>query len=217
MLTGNMVSLAWIRDGGPPRTLLRPPRDAPQGLRDRLVRLARSGFHSFAVTGLATFGMEQFRLATGLSNHLVDPEAPYGVMLAHGIRQNTLPADVADRAWSLTARQLATIRDTAQRLDLPLIVTYAPPRFTISDRWADNAKFVPTGRFTIDPLQRSRAICEELGLTFVPIADVLRSGRAPGEPIYVLADYTHFDRAGNQIIAAHLGERLGEALAGPKP
>lgn len=201
MLTGNMVSLGWIRQGDEPLPLLRPPNGAGPSASDQLALSIKRIPHAFAVPGVLTFGMEYFRFAMGMSNHLVDPEAPYGVMLAHGIRQNTLPPSTAIEAWALVKHRLQAIQRVARDLDLPLVVAYAPPRFTFSDRRTDNMKFVPVERFTIDPFDRADAICTELGIPLVRIEQALRQASVTSEELYVLGDYTHFDRAGHEVIA----------------
>ncbi len=211
MLTGNMVSLAWIRDGMTPLPLLEPRGPAP----DRISSFVRRFPHFFAVPGILTFGMDYFRLAIGMSDHLVDPDAPYGVMLAHGIQQNTLPEETAQAAWSIVRQQLESIQRVALDLDIPLVVTYAPPRFALSDRWTDNLKSVPTERFTIDPIERAAWICAELRIPFVKIDRSLRAALAAGEEVFVLGDYTHFDRAGHHIVAEVLASEISRTFSAP--
>jgi lysophospholipase L1-like esterase len=217
MLTGNMVSLAWIRDGQPPKPLLRPPSTDAVSLPNSMRASARKFAHSFALPGILMFGMEYFRFVAGLSDHLVDPDAPYGIMLAHGIRQNTLPRDTAEEAWAITRSQLDSIQQIASKVNVPLIAAYAPPRFTLSDQLKDNLKLVPTRRFTIDPLEKAASICAELGIPFVRIDEPLRSASDQGEDVYVLADYTHFDGPGHRAVAEVLAKSVSELIAARAP
>jgi lysophospholipase L1-like esterase len=212
VLTGNMVSLAWIRDGATRRRLLEPPSNRTVPWTGRIKASATRFQHSFAVPGILIFGMERYRLATGLSDHLIDPNAPYGVMLAQGIRQNTLPPETAEAAWSIFRRQLGMIQRVARDVHVPLLVTYSPPRFLLSDRFADNTKFVPTERFTIDPFKRSASICGELDIPFVRIDDSLRAASEGDENLYIIGDYSHFDRAGHRLVAAVLNTEISKII-----
>lgn len=209
MLTGNMISLGLIREDEGARPLLAPPPPRmPPGLLDRLT----GAWHAFALPGLLTIGMEHLRLAIGLNDHLIDPEAPFGVMLAHGIRQANLDPALAQRAYTRLEQDLRTLRERAADVGVPLVVAYAPPRFALSSGLLDNPKSVPTERFTIDPLERTRAICERLGLPFVPLAPALRAAAEAPAPIYVLSDYAHLDRAGHAAAADALLAPVRRAL-----
>ncbi|MEM9177721.1 MAG: GDSL-type esterase/lipase family protein, partial [Myxococcota bacterium] len=202
MVTGNMVALSWTRADEPVEPLLGapPPPAPPPSFRDRLAALP----HAFALPGLLTIGMEHFRLAIGLNDHLIDPDAPFGVMLAHGIRQGDVPPGMADETWRRFEADLKALRARAAVLGLPVVVAYAPPRFALSERLVDNKKSVPTDRFTIDPLERAREAVRAAGLPFVDLAAPLRAASEGDEPVYVLSDYAHFDRAGHDAIARAL-------------
>ena len=201
LLTGNMVSLEWAHNGRTPDPFLPGPpgREGAvrEGALDRLKRLP----HAFALPGVLTLGMEYLRLALGMNDHLVLPDSPFGVVFAHGMRQNSMPADRAEEAWSLMGTRLASVRDLARTHGVPLIMSYAPPRFSLSDRLRDNLKLVPTDRFTIDPIERAEALCAELGIPFVRVDPALRAASDDDAPLYVLSDYTHFHEHGHRVIA----------------
>ncbi len=204
LLTGNMISLEWANADAEPDAF--PPAHRYQAVspevpaKNRLKNLS----HAFAIPGVLTIGMEHLRFAAGLSNHLVNPEAPFGVLLAHGIRQGDLPPARAEEAWSRATERLRAIKDLATARGIPLIVSYAPARFMLSDALSDNLKSVPTERFTIDPIERAESICRDLGIPFVRVETALREAMSGDEPAFVLSDYTHFDRAGHHAVAQAL-------------
>ena len=206
LLTGNMVSLEWAHTGRTPDPFLPNPRNRTSPAHDGTLERVKKLPHVFALPGVFTLGMEYLRLALGLNDHLVPPDAPFGVMFAHGIRQNSMPPDRVEEAWRRFAQRLESVRDLARAHDVPLVVSYAPPRFILSDRIRDNLKLVPTDRFTIDPLERAEVICAELGIPFVRVDSDLRAAASDEAPLFVLSDYTHFDEYGHRVLAQSIAK-----------
>jgi len=212
VLTGNMISLAWTRRDEavepPPMAgeVGSPPSNPPWI--DRLRALPGE----VALWGVASLGVEHLRYALNASDHRVDPEAPYGVMLAHGIEQNDLGRDRIEAAYGRAAAQLARLAKTCDELGVPLILTYSPPRFAVGDGPWDNLKSVPIDRLTIDPVARVRSLSERLGVSFVDVSPALEEALAEGREPYVLADYTHLDDAGHAAVAMALEAEVMRAL-----
>lgn len=210
MLSGNVVSLAWIRRDEPvvppdnPWAGAQP--EAASGVLPSLKRLARS----FTLPGFATVNVERLTYLVGLNTHNVDPAAPYGAMLAHGWLQADLDPAIAALAWEQTEQQLRALRAAADSLAIPLLVSHAPTRFSLSHRWIDNLKGVPRNRLTIDPVERSKQICARLGIPFVDLRPALRP---PLTDLYVLNDYGHFSAEGNARVARALAPALRPLLA----
>lgn len=214
MLTGNMVSLAWIRRDDPvsaPKNPWLKPRAEPTGRRVWADRASRF-ISSFALPGALTINAERMTYWVGLNNHRVDPAAPFGIMLAHGWRQPDLDPAVSDEAWRRTAEDLAGLAASARASGLPLLVCYAPPRFTLTTRWRDNLKRVPIDRLTIDPVERAAGICLDLGLPFIDLRGPLGDRSGEGS-VYVLNDYTHFNPAGLDVIGRVIAARCETIIA----
>lgn len=216
-VTGNMISLAWIRRDDPvslPRNPYLKPRPPPAGLR-AWKSLAVRHAKRLCLPSLLKDLSEVAGYALGAAHHRVDSEAPYGAMIAHGWRQAGLDLAIADQAWREVEIQLAALRDDAQQLQTKLVVTYVPSRFTISDRLGDNLKFVPKRRLSIDPSERCKAICDRLGVQYVDSRGALvaarvgaRAQEAPFEPLYISMDYTHLSPAGHETVARALAAAL---------
>jgi len=207
MITGNMVSFGYARqdrevvDPPNPRERAETVENAHPSIKDK----AKAAYMSFALPGALTMGMDHLKFMTGLEDHSINPEYPTGVMLAHGYAQNGINSEAIDTAWDLFADQLASIKLATDDLGVPLMVVYSPPRFSISDQRSDNLKWVDTDRLTVDPAQRTSAICKSLDIPFVdPTPSIAQASR----PAYVLSDYTHFDASGHHAIATSIYESI---------
>lgn len=198
MLSGNVVSLAWIRRDEPVVWPENPWASAPPEARLGAMASLKRFAQSFALPGFATINVERLTYLVGLNTHTIDPDAPYGAMLAHGWRQANLDPAIVERAWELTEAQLRSLRDSADTLAIPLVVSHAPTRFSLSDRWIDNLKGVPRDRLTIDPVERTGWICDRLGIAFVDPRPALRP---PLTNLFVINDYGHFSAEGNARVA----------------
>jgi len=216
-LCGNMVSLATIREGQPPRALIDADPSgpvAPPTLKDRAKYLVADS----ALVGGVLRAAETLGYATGVNHHRIDPESPFGALLAHGWRQAGLDPGVAEHAWALFERDLRELRDACAVRGIPLIATWMPSRFTISEDPRDNLKFVPRHRLAIDPNERAKAICDRLA---IPFADSLaamreRRRREGWTPLYVPGDYTHLDPSGHAAVAEALAPLVSSALGGDR-
>jgi lysophospholipase L1-like esterase len=216
-LSGNMVSFALIRDSTNLGEI--QPRSAPTAvltLRQRLRYLPSDS----ALVGAILAAAETIAYSLGVYHHRVDPDAPYGAMLAHGWRQAGLPPQRALDAWQAVKQKLEALRDWCSARDVPLIVTWIPTRFSISESLFDNLKFVPKTRLAIDANERCRQVCTEIGVEFVDVLSKLQSSNANAgwgarrESIYIHRDYTHLAAAGHNIvaeaIAAHVHQRIAQ-------
>lgn len=216
MLTGNMVSLAWIRRDQVPKIrenqfVAALSRERPTGARTRLKRMVSRS----ALAGFLFVYSEAALYQIGLLGHHVDTQAPYGPMLAHGWRQADLDPAVTEHAWEFFRQQLAALGETCRIAGVPLIVSYAPPRFMMSNRLLDNAKAVPRERIPMDPVARARTVCNDLEIPFVDVREALigsRRKRSKVSSLYLVGDYTHFDAVGHDVVAAAMAEGLNETL-----
>lgn len=215
-LTGNMVSLAWIRRSeSMPIKPHSPPAssDTAVSLRQRAKYLAADS----ALVGGILWLAETLGYTTGVNHHRIEPSAPYGALLAYGWTQGGLDSTLADQAWAELASDLKTLRDWCDDRDVQLVATWIPSRFTISNEVRDNLKFVPRERLTIDANARCKELCESLGIPFADSSASLRARReqiesAGGEAsLYVFGDYTHLDSDGHAAVA----EAVGAVLATP--
>jgi len=205
-LTGNMVSLAWIRRDE--ATPINPHSaahfsDRPLSLRQR----ARYLVSDSAVVGGVLWLAETLGYATGANHHQIEPAAPFGALLAYGWTQAGLDPTLADRAWQELANDLKALRDWCDQRGTLLVATWMPSRFTISDDLRDNLKFVPRDRLGIDANARCKALCESLSIAFADSLGAMRARRAQIEmtggeaPLYVFGDYTHLDPDGHAAVA----------------
>ncbi|MCR9076940.1 MAG: hypothetical protein NXI07_12955 [bacterium] len=200
VVTGNMVSFAKAREDQEVTLPESKKRRATvvkeeSGLRAGLKTL----YTDVAIPNALIVGSEHAKFALGLENHRFNPEHPVGVMLAHGYIQDGREASMSERAYDIVRLQLARLKQTADELGFPLTVTYAPPRFSLSDSIMNNLKFVDRDRLTIDPIERIGSMCAKLGIEFVDPIDAIRD--APN-PAYVLSDYTHFSPSGHDALAS---------------
>jgi lysophospholipase L1-like esterase len=214
-LCGNMVSLAAIREGESARSMIdtEPPKPvAHPSLKDR----ARYVLSDSTLVGGVLQVAEITGYLTGINHHRIDPTSPYGPMLAHGWRQAGLDPEVAERAWTLFERDLRDLRDACAARGIPLIATWMPSRFTISEDPRDNLKFVPRDRLAIDPNERARAICDRLEIPFADSLAAMRERRVREgwTPLYIPGDYTHLDRSGHAAVADALATLVSSALGG---
>jgi lysophospholipase L1-like esterase len=217
VVTGNMVSLGWIRQNEPvsmPRN-----RHATNISRQRIFGLrtqVKRKILRLALPGLLLINIEQLKYFAGLNNHNINPVAPYGVMLAHGWKQNDLDPKVVAQSWAILEEQLIDMKRTMQQLNIPLYVSYSLPRFALTDRYIDNLKWVPRNRLTIDPVDRTRKICQRICLPFVDPRHSLISCRrehatkGDWRPMYVLSDYTHLDSNGHAALATAIDDKFAE-------
>ena len=147
--------------------------------------------------------------------HRVNPESPFGPLLAHGWRQADLPADAWIEAWSCFETDLETLTTTARSLGIPLLVVGTPSRFTISDEMRDNLRFVPKHRLQADFCDRLGEACERAGIPYLDgrrilqdaIAEARRqSGHRPA--CFIIDDMTHLDPDGHDAVAAAVAAEL---------
>jgi len=216
-LCGNMVSLSKIRSGGTPQSIFAwistdPP--PPPGLKDNLKYL----FQDSALTGGIIQFAEILGYATGVNHHRIDAESPFGAMLAHGWKQAGLDPEVAEHAWALFEQDLRDLRDACSERGIPLIATWMPSRFTVSEDPRDNLKFVPRDRLAIDPNERAKAICDRLAIPFADSLAAMRERRRRDgwTPLYVPGDYTHLDPSGHAAVAEALAPLVSSALGGDR-
>lgn len=219
-LTGNMVSLSLIRQDLP----VEMPHNGflacgeSGSMLDSLKTQTRRGIKQLALPSFLSMNSQRVLYKIGLLHHDVDPDAPYGVLLAHGWRQRDLCATRAEDAWVAFADDLAALRDAVESVGASLIVTYAPPRFTLSQAWGDNEKSVPLDRLTIEPWARAAAICRELAIPYVDAHALLQAEAAGGgQPLYVQFDYTHFSTNGHRVIAEAVARRVAEQIGMKAP
>lgn len=216
-LSGNMVSLALIRKDE--TSNIRPhsatsETGGPGAWRERLKQLPSD---SAAVGGVLWLA-ETLGYAFGVNHHRIDPQAPFGAMLANGWTQAGLDPRLADDAWKELAQDLATLRDWCARQGVPLVVTWIPSRFSITSSWRDNLKFVPHRRLAIDANERCRRLCADLGVRFVDSLAALRAHRAAVEAtggsaaLYVHGDYTHLDADGHEAVAAAMSIAIAASM-----
>ena len=217
VVTGNMVSLAWIRRNDPPSL----PHNgyledaARRAALSRWLTPIRRACSGMCVSAFASINCRLLLHATGVIDHNLDPAAPYGVLLAFGWKQGGIDPDLAIEAWRIFETDLGKLADSISQRGGRLVVAFAPPRFLVSDSVFDNLEFVPRDRFTIDPAARLQEIC---GRHQIPCADALASMRQyrgqikaeehRGASMYMPGDYTHFDRDGSAAIAGALRELI---------
>lgn len=211
-LSNNMVSLAWIRRNDEPRLPVNGFAGASSA--SALTRLNRL-LHKACLPSFLSLNIEQSRYWLGLSNHPVDPVAPFGPMLAYGPFQGDLDPTLADRAWACAAEDLRALRDAVRERGSALLVAYVPARFRVSGSLLDNLKNVHTELHSISPEQRIAQLCSELGIEYVDAAaKLIRSrveqteGRCVYKPLYIPYDLSHLDRDGHRLVASKVAEKL---------
>ncbi len=221
----NMVSRALIFRGADlpiPVPSSVDPSPEPTGARAVADRLKRA-VQGLALPGLLKINLERLLHRTGMLGHRVDPDAPFGPLLAHGWRQADLRADAWTDAWAAFEAELDDLQATAASLGIPLIVVGTPSRFTISDELRDNLRFVPTHRLQAEFCRRLGDLCDQRGISYVNGEAILRrtiqdarrdGGRRPA--FFIIDDMTHLDPDGHDAIARAVAQEvLRGARIGP--
>lgn len=215
-VSNNMISLAWIRrddDPHPPRNEYLTDESDWSLLRRAKIEANRLG-RKLCLPSFLTINADRMLYFIGLQDHRIDPEAPYGPLLAFGFEQGGVSQALIDNAWTQFEADLLQLRDRIEADGRRLIVTYVPARFTLSETGRDNEKHVPLERITIDPNQRIASICAERGMAFVDIASALREHRhdraraGAFAPLYVLFDYVHLNENGLAVVARALADAV---------
>lgn len=207
VVSGNMISFAIARSD---REVVEPPTPkaraetqtvSSSGLKSELKTI----YTNLAIPNALLVATEHFKFAIGLENHRYNPDFPAGVMLAHGYIQDGAAPERMDDAYLLVREQLAQLKATADELGLPMVIAYAPPRFTLDDSVQNNLKFVDRDRLSVNPIERIRSICDELDIPFVDPSDELRAAQSPA---YVLSDYTHYSPSGHDALAEAIAKAI---------
>jgi len=204
-VTANMVSLEAIERAPelPAKKVHHPSRARPGA---ELKMQANRWFHELYTPSFASTEVQRGLYWLGRLNHQVDVHYPAGPMLAYGLLQGDLPRERSTQAWQRFDRSLTTLAEHVRAAGSELIVVWMPPRFELTDRAADNEKFVPRHRFTLRPVEHVAASAKAVGVTFVSGTDALRAERraagAESEPaLYIHFDYNHFDERGHAAVA----------------
>lgn len=213
-LSNNMVSLAWIRrdqEGKMPAHVF--PSDAQRASKKYLITTkANRAVRKLCLPAFVMVNAERAEYWLGVSDHSVNPAAPFGAMPAHGWKQLTLPAERSEEAWELFEIDLATLKAATDKRGIALVAFAVPARFMLSDDVSDNEKRVPKQRLTIDPNVRMIETCARLGISTVDVESALLKAKAEGvSPLYRQADYTHFDLRGHEVAADAIASTVENA------
>jgi lysophospholipase L1-like esterase len=211
-MTGNMVSLE-VANGGK----LQLPTERYASLHQPLSALqqikieANRDTHMFCVPSFLSIETQRLLYWDGLLNHDIDPHWPYGAVLAHGWRQGDLDPTLADTAWERLAATVRRLDERVEASGAKLVLTYIAPRFTLTSATWDNQKNMPVERFSIDPLERSRAVADRLGVHYVDSRGALLAERLRIEAaehrsasMYIYFDYAHLNGDGHRALAQAL-------------
>ena len=208
-VTGNMVALAWIRlDEAPAMPVNGYAADTgEESAATRLKTRVNRVVHRFCLPSFVSTNAQRALFWLGLARHNLNPDAPFGALLAYGWRQADLDPNRAEAAWDLLETQVRDLRDAAARDGVPLVVTFAPARFTVSSSMRDNEKNVPRERLSIAAAERFERICDALDIPHVNALSTLRDAREETAeqgrfaPLYIPFDYTHLDPEGHAVVA----------------
>ncbi|KIC41440.1 hypothetical protein RA27_09280 [Ruegeria sp. ANG-R] len=214
LVTSNMIGFTEFRRGKPglgiPQVVEATRRQAarPQTLKDQLSATIRGS----ALWKVLNGSVESLKYALGLLTHRADPNDPLSPLLAYGWQQPDLPAGYSQRMWENFELELAKLNRLAKRNDICVIVGFLPSRFMLSERLADNVKFVPKSRLSVDAPKRLGQIAADFDLPYLDLTEAFRAARAEHppytHPYYIPYDYTHLDAAGHDLVARSLAEFL---------
>jgi lysophospholipase L1-like esterase len=216
-LSGNMVSLALIRRGDE-SSIAPHPTTSKRGDALSLRRRLRYLVSDSALAGGLLWLAETIGYACGVHHHRIDPDAPFGALLAQGWTQAGLDPNLAEEAWRAVGQDLAILRDWCRDRGIPLVATWIPSRFAMSAAWRDNLKWVPRDRLSIDANARCRRLCEDLGIPFVDTQQGLQEARVAAAstgdrpPLYIHGDYTHLDADGHAAVAEAMQKAIRETI-----
>ncbi len=224
-ISNNMISLAYIHKDAPARIpsgrdAFTQARAAEPTLYSKTKRVIQSNLTSITFLKRLT---SQGLYAGGVMRHHVDPDAPFGALLAHGWRQADLPDETAHEAWTAFENDLIRLGQLAENRGIPLTITYIPARFMLTSEWRDNQKWIPKWRITMDPAEHIRSICQRRNLYFVDaILELLKTRRSREEhhldaALYIPMDYTHLDASGHAAIAKTIAlgiQKMADAPSG---
>jgi lysophospholipase L1-like esterase len=208
VVSGNMVSLAWIRreQAGSMPAHEQPPAAS---LAYQLKTGINQAYRYLQLPSQLALLSEKITYQIGLQNHNVPATAPYGALLAHGWRQVGLDPAIAADAWRLFEQDLGTLRDRVRARNARLYVGSLPARFLLTNGAGDNEKNVPLHRLSIVPGERVQEICSRLGVPTIDLTQALRQAReTSGKSLYPSMDYTHLNPDGHQVIANAIAQRV---------
>jgi lysophospholipase L1-like esterase len=218
VVSGNMISLAWVHRHDPAYVAPPYPRHrsrAPESTLERWKTTANRAFYKLSLPSFLTMNAQRGLYQFGVLDTSVNPQAPFGAILAHGPRQGSLDPAEADEAWADFTDDLRDLRDAVNANGATLVVAFAPSRFDLSDSIRDNEKAVATQRFTIDPCARFRSICDQLTIHCVDAKAALLAKRHQIEttngtraPLYILGDFTHLNPDGHGAVAQAMSREL---------
>jgi lysophospholipase L1-like esterase len=208
VVSGNLMSLSWIRreeTGGMPAHELPPSGSLAYKIKTAINRQ----FRYLRLPGLLMQMSERASYFIGLSNHAINPDAPYGPMLAHGWRQPGLDPALVDQAWNLFERDLGVLRDRVRARGAHFYVASLPARFMLSKKLSDNEKAVPLHRLSVVPGARVLEICRRLAVDAIDLTESLgEAAAARGESLYNPLDYTHLSPYGHRIAAGAIAKLM---------
>lgn len=171
--------------------------------------------HIFCMPSFLSVNTQRLALWMGLDNHDLNPDVPFGPMLAFGFKQAGISSELIEKAWEIFERDLAQLTKTVNDHGKKLYVLYIPPRFMISDSIYDNEKVVPKEKLTINPSARLKVICSKVGAIYIDSIDALRNKREKiqknenrFEPLYILFDFMHLNETGHQTVSEVVVERI---------
>jgi hypothetical protein len=180
----------------------------------KIKTLLNRQLHRLCLPTFLTINSERALLWAGIQGHEVNPEAPYGALLAHGWQQLGLNPDLSEEAWRLFEEDLVALRDRVVSRDARFYVTALPCRFMLTEDWRDNEKRIPRRRLSIVPTDRVRQICERRGMTYIDAVQALRTAREKAAqgggflPLYRQGDYMHLDQEGHEALGQTIAERV---------
>jgi lysophospholipase L1-like esterase len=212
VVSGNLVSLAWIRRDETGAMPFHP--HPPAG---SIVYQLKTSFNRtlkyLRLPVLLTQTSERAAYAIGLQNHAVRADAPYGAMLAHGWRQLGLDPRLADQAWRRFERDLITLRDRVRARGARFYVASLPARFTLDNRPENNEKSVPLHRLSISPGERLQEICDRIAVANIDLTKPLQEAlHTEATSLYIPMDYTHLSPAGQRVVARAIAQRITSDL-----
>jgi lysophospholipase L1-like esterase len=215
-ISANMVSRAWIfRDEelDVPIPSSVSPAPMPSGLSAVKTSVKRR-IQGLALPGLMTINTERLLHRLGQLDHRVDPEKPFGPLLAQGWQQADLDPNRWHDAWALFAEDLERLRSLCDQLGTRLLVVTTPSRFMLGDDFRDNLRFVPKRRLQDEFCRRAVELCVDQGIAVIDGLDVLREARRTADhwvPLYIINDATHLDPDGHEAIGRAVAMVLREA------
>ena len=154
---------------------------------------------------------EVFFYQIGIKNHFIpNPDQPYGVMFAYGLKQSNLKKEIINMGYKILEKNLNILNKKLDQHDCKLTIVYIPSEFSLSSTLNNNLKRIPLNRLTVEPGERIKNISNSLGINFIDVSQIFREINKVRK-IYLPFDYSHLNIEGHTAVSNILNDHCNNS------